>query len=454
MIDKFPYGKAPFWLFVIALASTLLLAFVRGDKAPRADLVMVTFTEAHFKEYQRAIPRFEREHGLRVELQFADWSSLQRRLQNAILAGVEVPDVVELMESSLGYFTRGPRKDFGFLDLTDRVHEEGWDKRMVSSRFALWMARGRIYGIPHDVHPMMLAYRRDIIEKLGIDVQQLDTWDKFVEVGQRVTKDLDGDGTVDRYMLEMPANGDWALRALTLQLGGGMFDAQGHVTFVSDATEKAFLWYLRNSRGPKKIGYDVGWGQSVMKALSDGLVLFFWTPDWRSYWFQEFAPNNAGKMALMPLPAFAPGGRRTSVWGGAGACISKSTKRPNEAWELIKFLYFNKEELGPRFKGTNILPPLKEAWSLPAFQEANSYYSGQHIGRMYAELAPSTPAVHSAAVHTVAGSKLDEAFFRCAEYYEEHGEQGLAQKVHHELERAQRQVERLAHRIEVLEEAK
>lgn len=453
MIERFPYGKAPFWLFVIAIASTLLLLLVRGEKPPRADLVMVTFTEAHFTEYNKAIPRFEKEHNLRVELQFADWASLQRRLQNAMLAGVEVPDVVEMMESSLGFFTRGPKKDFGFLDLTDRVKQEGLDERLVSSRFALWMARGRIYGIPHDVHPMMLAYRKDIVEGLGINVEELDTWDKFAEVGRRITKDLDGDGNPDRYMLEMPANGGWALQALILQLGGGVFDENGNITLVNEATERAFLWYLRNSRGKNRIGYDVGWGQSVMKALGDGLVLFFWTPDWRSYWFQLHAPKNKGKMALMPLPAFEKGGRRTSVWGGAGVCISKSSKRPDDAWELVKFLYFDREELEPRFKGTNILPPLKEAWSLPAFVAKNEYYSGQRIGKLYAELAPSTPPVYSAPVHTVAQGKLDQAYFRAASYYEEHGEAGLREVVRREIARAQRELEELAHRNEVLEDA-
>ena len=177
MVDKFPFGKAPFWLFAIAVCSTALAVGVRGEQPQRADLVMVTFTEAHFKEYQRAIPRFEKKHQVNVELQFADWGSLQRRLQNAMLAGVDVPDVVEMMESSLGFFTRGPEKDFGFLDLTERVEAENLRQRMVSSRFALWMARGRIYGIPHDVHPMMLAYRRDIIEKLGINEADIIAYD-------------------------------------------------------------------------------------------------------------------------------------------------------------------------------------------------------------------------------------------------------------------------------------
>jgi len=453
MIEKFPYGKAPFWLFVVAVSSSLLLLLVRGKEPPRADLVMVTFTEAHFAAYQKALPRFERKHNLRVELQFADWGSLQRRLQNAMLAGVEVPDVVEMMESSLGFFTRGPEKDFGFLDLTDRVQKEGLNERMVSSRFALWMARGRIYGIPHDVHPIMLAYRKDLIEELGINVEELDTWDKFAAVGRKISKDIDGDGNPDRYMLEMPANGGWALQALMFQLGGGLFDEHGNIALVTETNERALLWYLKHAHGPEAIGYDVGWGPPVMKSLSEGVVLFFWTPDWRSYWFQEFAPKLKGKMALMPLPAFEPGGRRTSVWGGAGVSIAKSSKRPDDAWELVKFLYFDKDELEPRFRGTNILPPLKEAWSLPAFQAENPYYSGLRLGKLYADLAPSTPPVYSAPVHNVATSKLDQAFFRVADYYKERGDSGLAEKVHSELELAQQELEALARRNKILEQA-
>jgi len=85
----------------------------------------------------------------------------------------------------MGYFTRGPADDFGVADLTDLLKRDGLDERVVQSRFSLWSARGRVYGLPRDVHPVMLAYRRDLVAELGIDVSQLDTWDKFVEVGRR-----------------------------------------------------------------------------------------------------------------------------------------------------------------------------------------------------------------------------------------------------------------------------
>ena len=57
-----------------------------------------------------------------MQLQLINWASLQARLQNSMLAGTDTPDLAELFEGSMGYFTRGPAEDFGVMDLTDRLH--------------------------------------------------------------------------------------------------------------------------------------------------------------------------------------------------------------------------------------------------------------------------------------------------------------------------------------------
>ena len=360
MLDRFPFGKAPFWLMAIAVVSVVVRVATARKSEERPDLTIVTHTEAHRDAYAKVIPEFERLHGVKVQLQFTNWASLQSRLQNALLAGTETPDLAEVFEGSLGFFTRGPVEDFGLMDLTDRLHADGLYDRLVESRFSLWTARGRIYALPHDVHPVMLAYRRDILESLGIDpARDLDTWDKFVAVGQRITKDLNGDGIIDRYMLDLRYDGNWGLDTLMLQRGGQFFDPQGNVAFATEDIAELIRWYILQTRGPQKIAYESGWGQAVAKAMIDGLVLFQWTPDWRSWVFSDEVPSLKGKMALMPLPAWKPGGRRTSVWGGTGLMIMKRTKHPDLAWELAKFLYFRKETLGKRFTDTNILPVLE-----------------------------------------------------------------------------------------------
>jgi len=121
MFARFPYGRAPFWLLVLALASVTVSLATRGRRAARPDLVLVTFTQSHYDAYRRAIPAFERAHNVSVQVEFTNWTPLRSRLQNAILAGTEVPDLAEVFEGSLGFFTRGPPADIGVVDLTDRL---------------------------------------------------------------------------------------------------------------------------------------------------------------------------------------------------------------------------------------------------------------------------------------------------------------------------------------------
>jgi arabinosaccharide transport system substrate-binding protein len=449
---KFPFGRAPLWLLVIAVASAILLAVVGYRRVQRPDLLLVTISRAHKKAYEAAIPEFERKDGVNVQIQLADWLPLQTRLQNALLARTDVPDLAEVMsDGSLGFFTRGPTEDIGILDLTDRLKSEGWLERVVPSRFALWSMRGRIYALPHDVHPMMLAYRTDVVAQLGIDVRELDTWDKFVAVGRRITRDENGDGVPDRYMIYLHSEGgDPGLASLLLQRGGNFFDPDGNVVFDTDDTADLIVWYIHQNEGPTRIAFDCVDEQLMIKALVDGLVVFFPTPDWRSYYYPEMAPQLRGKMALMPMPLWKPGGRRTTVWGGTGLMIMKATKRPDLAWELAKFLYFDPRALGERFAITNIIPALKEAWTLPELQRPDPYYSNQPIGRLYADLAPETPPVYSSAVDRLARLKIGEAYTRALLRWRSHGDDGLAAYVRQVLTETANDVRRMANRMNAL----
>src|SRR5262245_24718213 len=117
MLDRFPYGKAPFVLLVIAIVSSVTFAFTHQSVRP-ADLVLATFSSQHYFAYLSALPAFEKEHGVKVNLQRIDYQSLEARMQSAIVANTDVPDLTEISEGTLGFFTRGPESDFGFADLT------------------------------------------------------------------------------------------------------------------------------------------------------------------------------------------------------------------------------------------------------------------------------------------------------------------------------------------------
>jgi arabinosaccharide transport system substrate-binding protein len=128
----------------------------------------------------------------------------------------------------------------------------------------------------------------------------------------------------------------------------------------------------------------------------------------------------------MPLPAVKPGGRRTSSWGGTMLGITKACPNKDLAWQLAKHLYLNPEELAKRFRDTNILPALKEAWTHEAINEPRPYWSNQPIGKLYAELAGDVPPQYASPYIEFAKGKLSEVVSSCANYYKKNGEAGFA----------------------------
>jgi arabinosaccharide transport system substrate-binding protein len=337
---------------------------------------------------------------------------------------VEKPPPRKLSDAAGGFF-RGPVEEIGFVDLTDWLKTSGWYDRIVASRFAPYSVRGHIFGLPHDVHPVMIAYRRDLFAQAGVDPSKIRTWDDFIEVGHRLTKDLDGDGTPDRYMMELEDNWSSHLETLLFQRGGGYFDDQGRLIMDNAIGLKTLTWYVPLVAGKERIGSSLPFGQVLNQALDSGFFVCTRCPDWYTKFLEMDVPRLSGKMALMPLPAFEPGGRRTSTWGGTMIAVTKHCKQPELAKALAVHLYLEPRFLAERFASTNIIPALKEAWHLPEFSRRREYWSGQAIGQEFAALAEETPPQYTSPFIELAKGKLGEAVSLCVTYYRKNGAQGF-----------------------------
>ncbi|MGN6724347.1 MAG: ABC transporter substrate-binding protein [Tepidisphaeraceae bacterium] len=435
-------GKAAWAMFAIACVSGITLLFSKSTEATtKPDLIYATFAAEHVAAYRPAIKRFEELNHCKIQLQLVDANALQDRLQSSLQVGAAAPDMVELLFGTLGLFTNGSLQDVKLVDVTDRVEQQQLKASVVANRFARWSSRGRIFALPHDVHPVMLVYRRDLCDQLGIDVSQLKTWADFTRVGKTLKdKHLPGDQVNRHYMIDLQYDGGDALMLLLIQRGGGMFDANGNVIFDSPIAVDTVCWYIEQTQGDNPVGYGCGSGQALSRAMLDGLALFYFCPDWRTRQIQNDVPDLAGKLALMPLPAWEPGGIRTSTWGGTGLAITKQCRRVDLAWKLAMYLYYDAAQVGPRFAQTNILPPLKAAWSYPEFDAKNPFFSGIELGHAYAELAPQVPKDYSTAYITQATSKLSDAYSNAMLYYTVHGEAGLREYTAGELKRCADQV--------------
>lgn len=339
--------------------------------------------------------------------------ALERRLLSGFLSGTPVADLAEVEIGMIGKFFSGPLEAVGFVDLTDRLQQEGLLEAINRPSLAPWTSRGRIFGLPHDVHPVLLAYRADIVEAAGIDVSAVATWEDFVRVMSPLMKDANGDGVPDHYLLNIWETNLDAMEMLVLQAGGEFFDENQRPLLDSETNALVISTIVSWTAGPGRIGLNAPNFDAVGNQLFlRGDVLCNLMPDWLAgIWMQDL-PGLKGKVKLMPLPAWSPGGRRTSVAGGTMLGIAKRSVQQENDWKFAKELYLSPELARQLFRVSAIISPVKANWADPMYAEPNPYFSGQANGLLYIAAAPDVPLRASSPYKSVARERMSDAVIR------------------------------------------
>jgi arabinosaccharide transport system substrate-binding protein len=392
--------------------------------AHKQGLVFWTFSQTHKRMYDpmTAIWNARVQPSDRVHILLLSGGALQRRLMSGFLSGTPLPDLVEVYALLVAQAFKGPLEDVGFVDLTDILHDEGIYEQINTPSFSPWTSRGHIFGLPHDVHPVLLAYRADIVEAAGIDVAEIETWDDFVRILKPLVRDLDGDGYVDRYLLNIWETNPELIEILMLQAGGVFFDATERLVMNTERNAIVMATVVSWTSGPNRIAVNAPeFDAAGNKMRLDGTVLFSFMPDWLSGVWRQDLPRLAGKVKLMPLPAWHKGGRRTTVMGGTMLGISKRGKNVDRAWRYTKYLYLSQDLAHALFRTTGIISPIKKHWADPVYDEPSPYFSGQRTGRLYIAAAPHVPPRSSAPYNALALFKMSDAALALKTYAEQSG---------------------------------
>jgi arabinosaccharide transport system substrate-binding protein len=407
-IDAFPPGFVPLLLLVaVGVSGAGLLA--RATRRGEDGLAIWTFTYLAAADFEAELARHP--HGQNAELHNLG-RAMTDRLSLAVLSGEDLPDLVEIEQSEFGRYLRGRRADIPFVDLTQQLAEAGWRDRLVASRLEKYTIDGRLYGMPHDIHPVVLVYRPDVLQSLGYTAEDLRTWDDW----RRAAGDFHRAGPrgSPEWRVGMALSDVEAFDFLMLlwQRGGDIFDAAGNVVIdrpLAVDTLRRFLGFFKGDpplAGPKLSG----WSEDFA-ALARGQIIALPAVDWMlANMRMEAGELLGGKVRVMPLPAWEPGGRRTSTLGGTLMAVPKQGRDPRRAFELATHLYFNEALLIERFRKQTIVPPLHTLYDHPVFDEPVPFFQDQPVGRLLTELAREVPPIHGSAYAPEAFELLNAVF--------------------------------------------
>ena len=429
-------------IILLALGSSIGVALQTVLKTEGAQYWL--FSEAHYKVYRPLVLDWNRQHPDRlVQISQLHIYALERRMFSGFVAGTPVADLLAVERPLAARAFTGPLDKVGFVDLTDRLRDGGLLANFVPGSLMPWTSRGRIFGLPLDVHPVLLAYRSDLVEAAGIDVSQVETWEDYFRILRPLQRDFDGDGRPDRWLLSLwDTNTDWILMILD-QAGGGLFDQANRPQLNSPRNAEVLARIVTWVAGPGRVCVDLDpYSGSGHRQRLEGVAIGTIMPDWMVGLWKIELPGLAGKVKLMPLPAWEPGGRRTSVWrGGTMLGITKAAAHPETAWAFARHLALSTGLAEDLYRRTNIVPPNRALWPLKVFDEPDAYCSNQPVGRMFLQQADDVPVRASSPFAMAAQGHLGNALVNLRAWADETGTYdlpALQREAQRLLDRAQR----------------
>jgi ABC-type glycerol-3-phosphate transport system substrate-binding protein len=335
-----------------------------------------------------------------------------------------LPDLAEIEIGSIGKFFRPPASEVGFRPLNDFIEREGLREKLVASRFAVWSKGDVIFGIPHDVHPVGIVYRKDLFDAAGVNPAQASTWAEFQDkclAFQAYWRSRQ----VKRWGLGLSTADADRMLVLLVQRGVNLIDNRNRVHMDDPRVLDTVARYALMVAGPRKIGADeTPGGHLWARDLARGEVGALLASDWRVTDLKLAAPEISGRLAMMPLPVWEEGDARTATWGGTMMGIPRNCKDPEESWRLLKWLYFSDAARRAQKRYTDILPPVKEHWA-EYMDEEDPYFGGQKVRRLMAELAEDIPEAHVTPFRPWGKEALSVVLARAVDHVNEHGETGL-----------------------------
>ena len=295
--------------------------------------------------YKNVVKKFEDDHpGVKVKVIVTAADQYATKLKAAI-TGNKMPDVFYFESGDLkAYVNSGILLNLTpYLDKNEKVDINNiWKYGIDLYRYDGNMAgQGDIYGMPKDVGPFALGYNKTMFEKEGIPLPDKDkpmTWDEFVDINKKLTKDTNGDGKPDQYGSGFNVN--WALQSFVWSNGADWIDESKTKVTIDDPKFAEALQYFADLQNVHKVTPSIEDSQTLdtYQRWMKGEMGFFPVGPWDMSTYETLPFD----YDLIPYPAGSTG--KSATWTGSlGIGVSSKSKAPEEAVELVNYLTASRE---------------------------------------------------------------------------------------------------------------
>lgn len=312
--------------------------------------------------------------------------------------GSGLPDVVTLESDSIDtYINKFPD---GFANLSDAGFDKYEDDFSKSKAASAKNDDGDFVAMPWDMGPVGVFYRKDYFEEADVDPSSIDTWDDYIEAGEKIKEETGAKMT----FVEDDQN---RYRALLNEQEGAYFDDDGKIAVSSEKSLNVMS--TLDEMKDKDILMNAPNSDAGATAMKNGEVATIPTAIWYIGRMEDQAPELSGKWGVFDLPSFEEDGPNTSAIGGSNLMIPSSSDNKEAAYAFSEYFTTNVDVQLDAFKQESLFPSLVETYEDPFFEKEKEYFDDQPIYKKFADIAEEAPSVNYTSDFSEAQDTMDDA---------------------------------------------
>lgn len=310
-----------------------------------------------FKVFGAVIPKFNEKYpNIKVRHQSVD---IDTKLPNALITGAGLPD------GSFWDDAKIPSQSEHLTDLSSLI--EPYRADTVKYKLDVNSVDGKIYGVPWDLDPGLLFYRKDVLDKAGVDPSSIATYEDLLTAAHTIQAKVNPAAKPIHMDME-PFLGQLWLEMLANQLGTSMADANGKLRLDSPAY-RTILGWIEKAVKQGVVTHTKFLDPTDVALLDNGTQSLV---PWAIWWDsapQQLLKTSKNLWRAVPLPAWSAGGPRTGIMGGSSFLIPAKAKNPQMAWAFYEFLVYDKAGYSAVY-GPNDVYPGGLNTSIPSYKPA------------------------------------------------------------------------------------
>ena len=286
-----------------------------------------------------AAPAFTAEHpNVTVEvISMGPWD-LMDKFYAAMVSGEGLPDSIMLVRRVMQKYLISEL----LYDFTDFVNVEHEGEFVEALNSDVTSPDGKVLAVAADYGPSVLYYNSDLAESLGVNVEEIVTWDDYYNICVEV-----GNKNPDIYLHQLAyPGGSWGTNywRLWIQSAGlNIFDEEGKVILDNEELKEINGFFYKLHTDVNVIAAPVN-DPSIYDAFREGKVLFWPGTSYRSMEIAQQVPEMEGIITAVPWPLWSEDAPALcGNWGGAAMAVPKKGPNAEIAAEFIKFLTTNQE---------------------------------------------------------------------------------------------------------------